>query len=69
MHTKASDTASTINNDGDLTFADWGFMATHSLLIIQSAYPGYTVWNRDAYNFLKYEGCPETINPLLFRQV
>ena len=68
MHEKANDTAAWNNNDEDFIFANKGFIATDSPLIIQSSYPGYTAWDMDAYSFLSNESCPDTINPLLFRQ-
>jgi len=67
-HEKANETAAWNNNDEDFIFANKGFIATDSPLIIESAFPGYTAWNMDSYNFVNNGSCPDTINPLLFRQ-
>lgn len=56
------------NNDEDFDFANRGFMATDDPLTIPSAYPGYTAWDMEAYDFLDNETRPDTINPLLYRQ-
>ncbi len=68
IHEKANDTAAWNNNDEDFIFANKGFIATDSPLVIPSAYPGITAWSMDSYSFLNNESCPDTINPLLFRQ-
>ncbi|HWQ66399.1 MAG TPA: alkyl sulfatase dimerization domain-containing protein [Methanospirillum sp.] len=65
---KANDTPAWNNNAEDFEFANRGFIATDAPLIIPSSHPGYTAWSMDAYSFLNNGSCPDTVNPLLFRQ-
>ena len=55
------------NNQEDFDFANRGFIATDSPLIIPSLYPGFTTWNMEEFSFLDNATCPDTINPLLYR--
>ncbi|WP_373838243.1 alkyl/aryl-sulfatase [Methanospirillum sp.] len=56
------------NNEEDFDFANRGFIATDEYLVIPSDYPGYSSWDMEAYKFLNNGTCPDTVNPLLFRQ-
>ncbi|MDD1723564.1 MAG: MBL fold metallo-hydrolase [Methanospirillum sp.] len=68
IHEEDNNTPAWNNNDEDFDFATRGFIATDDPLIIPSAYPGYNAWNMENYSFLNNTTCPDTINPLLFRQ-
>ncbi|PKL59417.1 MAG: MBL fold metallo-hydrolase, partial [Methanomicrobiales archaeon HGW-Methanomicrobiales-4] len=68
IHEKANQTPAWNNNAEDFEFATRGFLATDAPLIIPSAYPGYISWDMEAYAFLNNGTCPDTINPLLYRQ-
>ncbi|PWR70229.1 alkyl/aryl-sulfatase [Methanospirillum stamsii] len=68
VNEELNDTPAWDNNDEDFDFANRGFMATDDPLIIPSDYPGVDSWNMSAYDFLENATCPNTINPLLYRQ-
>ncbi|MDD1729448.1 MAG: MBL fold metallo-hydrolase [Methanospirillum sp.] len=68
VNEKANDTPAWDNSDEDFDFANRGFIATDDPLVIQSAYPGIESWNTSQYLFEDDATCPDTINPLLYRQ-
>ena len=68
LNEQSNNTPAWDNSAEDFEFANRGFIATDAPLIIPSIYPGYTAWSMDAYSFLNNASCPDTVNPLLFRQ-
>lgn len=65
---EANNTPAWNNNNEDFDFAGRGFIAKDDPLTIAPVYPGYNVWDMAGYEFENDPTCPETINPLLYRQ-